>query len=155
MEKISGKSMDRPKLKEMLNFVRQGDSIVITEYSRMARSASDLLKIVEQLKNKGVVLISLKEHLDTSTPQGRFMLTVFAGLAELERETILERQREGIALAKAHGKYKCRKSHYNEKLLEEVLLGVQNKTLTVTKASKKLGVTRATIYNLLKRKALT
>ena len=106
-EKISGKNMDRPKLKEMLGFVREGDTIVISEYSRMARSASDLLQIVELLKNKNVILISLKENLNTSTPQGRFMLTVFAGLAELERETILERQREGIAIAKAQGNTKA------------------------------------------------
>ncbi len=151
-EKISGKNMDRPKLKEMLGFVREGDTIVISEYSRMARSASDLLQIVELLKNKNVILISLKENLNTSTPQGRFMLTVFAGLAELERETILERQREGIAIAKSQGKYKGRPpNHYDEKLLMEVLIGVHNKTMTVTKAAQKLGVTRATIYNLMKR----
>ena len=83
------------------------------------------------------------------------MLTVFGALAELERETILERQREGIAISKQAGKYKGRKQKtYDEKLLNEVLTGITGKTMTVTKAAKQLNVTRATVYNLLKRKGL-
>ena len=155
IEKISGKDTERPNLREMLSFVREGDVIVITDYSRMARSTADLLRIVELLSKKKVELISLKEKLDTSTPQGKFMLTVFGALAELERETILERQREGIAIAKQAGKYKGRKQKtYDEKLLNEVLTGITGKTMTVTKAAKQLNVTRATVYNLLKRKGL-
>ena len=153
IEKITGKNTERPKLKEMLNFVREGDVIVIADYSRMARSTTDLLRLVDLLHSKGVELVSLKEKLDTSTPQGKFMLTVFAALAELERETILERQREGIAIAKRAGKYTGRKpNRYDEELLYEVLTGIEGKTMTITAAAKKLGVTRATVYNLLKRK---
>ena len=153
MEKITGKNTERPKLKEMLNFVRDGDVVVIAEYSRIARSTTDLLRLVDTLHRKGVELVSLKEKLDTSTPQGKFMLTVFAALAELERETILERQREGIAIAKRAGKYTGRKpNRYDEATLHEVLTGIAGKTMTVTAAARRLGVTRATVYNILKRK---
>ena len=108
VDKQSGKDTNRPQLKAMLEYIREGDTVVVTEFSRLARSTKDLLHIVEELKNKDVELISLKEKLDTSLPTGKFMLTVFAALAELERATILDRQREGIALAKAAGQYKGR-----------------------------------------------
>ena len=109
IDKCSGKNMNRPQLKAMLEYVREGDVVVVSDFSRLARSAKDMLQIVQDLSDKGVGLISMKEHLDTDTPQGKFMLTVFAALAELERATILQRQREGIEIAKAEGKYKGRK----------------------------------------------
>ena len=108
IDKCSGKTSERPELRKMLDYVRDGDVLVVAEYARLARSSADMLKIVHDLQEKGVEIVSLRENFDTTTPQGRFMLTVFAGLAELERETILERQREGIAIAKAQGKYKGR-----------------------------------------------
>mgnify|MGYP002624812366 FL=1 len=108
IDKCSGKTADRPELRKMLDYVRDGDVLVVAEYARLARSSADMLRIVHDLQEKGVEIVSLRENFDTTTPQGRFMLTVFAGLAELERETILERQREGIAIAKAQGKYKGR-----------------------------------------------
>ncbi len=109
IDKCSGKNMNRPQLKAMLEYVREGDVVVVSDFSRLARSTKDMLQIVQDLSDKGVGLISMKEHLDTDTPQGKFMLTVFAALAELERATILQRQREGIEIAKAEGKYKGRK----------------------------------------------
>ena len=109
IDKCSGKNMNRPQLKAMLEYVRKGDVVVVSDFSRLARSTKDMLQIVQDLTDKGVGLISIKENLDTDTPQGKFMLTVFAALAELERETILQRQREGIAIAKAKGKYKGRR----------------------------------------------
>ena len=109
IDKCSGKNMNRPQLKAMLDYVREGDVVVVSDFSRLARSTKDMLQIVQDLSDKGVGLISMKEHLDTDTPQGKFMLTVFAALAELERATILQRQREGIEIAKAEGKYKGRK----------------------------------------------
>ena len=108
-EKVSGKNMDRPQLQEMLKFVREGDTLYVESFSRLSRSTKDLLATTQALTEKGVNLVSTKENVDTTTPQGRFMLTVFAALSELERENILERQREGIAIAKAEGKYKGRK----------------------------------------------
>lgn len=109
IDKCSGKNMERPQLKAMLAYVREGDVVVVSDFSRLARSTRDMLLIVQELSDKGVGLISLKENLDTETPQGKFMLTVFAALSELERDTILQRQREGIEIAKAQGKYKGRK----------------------------------------------
>lgn len=109
IDKCSGKNMNRPQLKAMLYYVREGDVVVVSDFSRLARSTKDMLQIVQDLTDKGVGLISMKENLDTDTPQGKFMLTVFAALAELERATILQRQREGIEIAKAQGKYKGRK----------------------------------------------
>ena len=106
IEKVCGATTNRPQLREMLNFVRDGDTLIVESISRLARSTKDLLSIVEKLSEKNVQFISKKETIDTSTPQGKFMLTVFAAMAELEREQILQRQREGIALAKSEGKYK-------------------------------------------------
>lgn len=108
IDKCSGKDTNRPELQKMLEYIREGDTIVVSDFSRFARSTKDMLTLVDELQSKGVELISLKEKVDTSTPQGKFMLTVFAGLAELERATILQRQREGIEIAKAEGKYKGR-----------------------------------------------
>ena len=107
-EKASGQNADRAELKKMLEYVREGDTVITESISRIARSTKDFLNIIEQLTQKGVNFVSLKENLDTATPQGRFMLTVFAALSEFERENILERQKEGIAIAKAQGKYKGR-----------------------------------------------
>ena len=108
-DKSTGKNVNREEFKKMMEFCRDGDIIYVESISRLARSVRDLLNIVDKLQDKNVEFVSLKENIDTQTSQGRFMLTVFGALAELEREQILERQREGIALAKAQGKYKGRK----------------------------------------------
>ena len=108
LDKLSGQNDSRPELKKMREYIREGDTVIITEYSRLARNVKDLLKLVDEFSSKGVELKSLKENFDTSTPQGKFMLTVFAGLAEFEREMILQRQHEGIEIARRNGKYKGR-----------------------------------------------
>lgn len=102
-EKISGATTQRPELKRMLDFVREGDTLIVSSLDRLGRSAVDLLQIVDQLREKKVELESLKENLDTSTAQGRFTLQMFAAIAELERESIKERQREGLEAAKRRG----------------------------------------------------
>jgi DNA invertase Pin-like site-specific DNA recombinase len=109
IDKASGKNTDRQAFKEMMAFVRTEDIVIVESISRIARNTRDLLAIVSELTEKGVEFISLKENIDTTSPTGRFMLTVFGALAELERENILERQREGIEIAKSEGKYKGRK----------------------------------------------
>lgn len=109
IDKISGKDTNRPQFNDMLSFLREGDVLYVESFSRLSRSTKDLLATVATLTDRGVNLISDKEKVDTTTPQGRFMLTVFAALSELERENILERQREGIEIAKVEGKYKGRK----------------------------------------------
>lgn len=108
-EKLSGANTDRPQLKAMLDYVREGDTLYIESISRLGRSAKDLLNIIDTLTAKGVTLISHKESIDTDTPTGKFMLTVFAALSQLEREQLKLRQREGIEIAKAQGKYTGRK----------------------------------------------
>ena len=109
IDKASGKNADRKFLKEMMAYVREGDIVYCSDISRIARNTKDLLNIVDELNSKGVYFVSLKENIVTSTPLGKFMLTVFGAMAELERESILQRQKEGIAQAKKQGKYKGRK----------------------------------------------
>ncbi len=122
IDKASGKNRDRAYLKEMIDYVRDGDTVYCSDISRIARNTKDLLNIVEELNNKGVYFVSLKENIDTSTPQGKFMLTVFGAMAELERENILQRQKEGIALAKKEGKYKGRKRiEIDEKIFNDMI----------------------------------
>ena len=105
-EKVSAKNTNRPQLQAMLDFAREGDTIYIHDFSRLARSTSDLLKLVEGLQAKGVHLVSNKENIDTSTPAGKLMLTMLGAIYEFERANLLERQREGVAIAKEQGKYK-------------------------------------------------
>lgn len=109
MDKMSGKNKDRPQLQEMMQYVREGDIVIVESISRFARNTKDLLSLIEELERKKVTFVSQKENIDTNTPAGRFMLTVFAALAQLERETTLQRQKEGIAIAKSNGIYKGRK----------------------------------------------
>lgn len=109
-EKVSAKNANRPQLQAMLEFARSGDTIYIHDFSRLARSTADLLKIVEQLTAKGVHLVSNKENIDTSTPTGKLMLTMIGAINEFERTNMLERQREGIAIAKRENKYAGRKA---------------------------------------------
>lgn len=150
-EKISGKNTERPQLKAMLQYVREGDIVYVESFSRLARSTKDLLNIVEELTSKGVQFVSLKENVDTSTPQGKFMLTVFAGLAQLERENILQRQREGIDLCLSEGRAYGRPSaeisatfatHYQQWKAGEI------KAVDFMRAE---GLPKSTFYKLVKR----
>ena len=151
IDKQSGKDTDRPKLKELLSFVRRGDTVVTESISRIARNTKDLLSIVDYLKSKEVEFISMKEAIDTTTPQGKFMLTVFAAMAELERESILERQREGIALAKAEGKYKGRKPlEVDTTLFRETVGKWRAGELTAVKAMEIVGLKPNTFYRRVK-----
>lgn len=147
IDKQTGKNTERPALNEMLTFAREGDVVVVESFSRLARSTRDFLGLVDEFEKKGISFVSKKENIDTSTPQGKFMLTVFAALAQLERETILQRQAEGIAIKKAQGGYKGRApKKIDEQLFvkccEEIAAGV----LTPTLAAKKLEISRSTFY---------
>jgi DNA invertase Pin-like site-specific DNA recombinase len=110
-EKVSGKNIkDRPELQKMMEYVRDGDTVIVESISRFGRSLKDLLNLIEQLNEKGVQFKSLKEgDIDTTTPTGKLVFSIFSSLAEFERETIKQRQAEGIAIAKTNGKYKGRK----------------------------------------------
>lgn len=145
IDKISGKNTDRPALLEMLGFVREGDSVIVESISRFARNTKDLLELTEELNNKHVQFISQKENIDTNTPAGKFMLTIFGAVAELEREYIRQRQREGIEIAKEQGKYKGRPEKQLDNF-DAVYVQWKKKEITATSASKQLGVSRSTFY---------
>ncbi len=149
VDKASGKNTERPELKKMLDYVRDGDTVVVESISRFARSARDLLELMERLSEKEVKFISKKESIDTETAAGRFMLTVFAAVAELEREYIRDRQREGIAIARLKGKFKGRKPGVYpgfEYLLEQNRKG----NITAAGAMRKLGMSKTTWYRKIR-----
>lgn len=147
IDKLSGKSKDRPQLKEMLDFIRSGDTVIVESISRFARNTKDLLELVEKLTEKGVEFISKKESIDTTTPAGKFMLTVFGAVAELERGYILDRQKEGICIAKAQGKYKGRKPvSVDASIWNELYPKWQGKEITAQEFMKKTGLKRNTFY---------
>jgi len=149
IEKVSGKDMHRPKLHEMLEFVREGDTVHIHDFSRLARSTADLLNIVEMLNHKGVTLVSNKENIDTSTPTGKLMLTFMGAIAEFERQNLLDRQREGIAIAKAEGKYKGGKRKA-VKGFEDGYARYRERLISKAQLAKELHISRPTLDKLIK-----
>lgn len=154
-EKVSGKNTNRPKLLEMLDFVREGDTIYIHDFSRLARSTKDLLDIIEQLQQKKVALISIKENMDTSTASGKLMVTVIAAINEFERENLLERQREGISIAKKKGVYKGRKPiTFTDKEFSTAYEEYLSRKITKTALAEKLNITRPTLDKILRKKGL-
>lgn len=152
-EKISGKDRDRPELKKMLDFVREGDVVIIESISRLARSTRDFLNILDELEKKKVALISLKEQIDTSTPTGRFLVSIFAALAQLEREQILSRQKEGIAAQKAKGTYTGGRPRIkvDKKLFDEQFSRYKAGEISAVQAMRLLGLKKATFYRLVKQ----
>lgn len=162
-EKVSAKDTKRPKLQELLGFIdnfyefnkhldedkRQSLTVVIHDFSRLARSIKDLLAIVELFEEKNVKLISAKENIDTSTATGKLMLTMIGAINEFERTNLLERQREGIAIAKAEGKYKGRKEIKVDNF-EEYYYRYKNRELNKSQLAKKLNVSRPTLDKLIK-----
>ena len=151
-EKVSGKNTDRPELKLMLDFVREGDTVYVCSFDRLSRSVLDLLDICDKLGKKNVQLVSVKERIDTSTPNGRLMLTVVGAIAEFERAIIRERQEEGIAIAKAKGVYAGRKpKEVNKELFEEYYRQWRNRRLTMVELAKRLQISRSTAYRLIKK----
>jgi DNA invertase Pin-like site-specific DNA recombinase len=145
IDKSSGKSTERPGLKKLLDYVRDGDIVIVESISRFARSARDFLDLMEKLTQKEVVFVSKKEAIDTSTPAGRFMLTVFAAVAELEREYIRDRQREGIEIAKRKGKYLGRKPKIYPDF-ERLLAKSRHGEITAAAAMRELGMSKTTWY---------
>ena len=145
IDKASGKNADRPELRRMMEYVRRGDTVIVESISRFARNTRDLLELIEKLSEKGVEFVSRKEAIDTTTPTGKFMLTVFGAVAELEREYILQRQREGIAIAKAQGKYTGRKpiERSNFDAVEKLW---RAGTISAAEAMRRLDMSRSTFY---------
>lgn len=150
VDRASGKNADRPELNRMMNFVRRGDTVIVESISRFARNTRDLLDLVERLTAKQVEFVSRKEAIDTTTPTGKFMLTVFAAVAELEREYILQRQREGIAIAKQQGKYRGRPPKVYPDF-ERIAARWQKGEITAVQAMKQLGMSKTRFYERVKR----
>lgn len=151
IDKASGKNMARQELQKMLQFVREGDTVIVESYSRLARSTRDLLDTVEVLKEKEVEFISKKEAIDTSTPAGRLMLTIFAGLYQFERECTLERQAEGIKEAKKAGKYKGRKPiEVDAAKFKALYTEWKSGKITAITMQKQLKLTAPTFYRRVK-----
>mgnify|MGYP004719910505 FL=1 len=150
VDRASGKNADRPELRRMMEYVRRGDTVIVESISRFARNTRDLLDLVEQLTAKQVEFVSRKEAIDTTTPTGKFMLTVFAAVAELEREYILQRQREGIAIAKQQGKYRGRPPKVYPDF-ERIAARWQKGEITAVQAMKQLGMSKTRFYERVKR----
>lgn len=146
-EKISGSKTDRPELVAALDYMREGDSFIVTKLDRLARNTSHLLEIVDKLNAKGVTLKILNIGIDTGTPTGKLMLTMIGAIATFEREMMLERQAEGIAQAKAKGLYKGRKPLARQKindLMQLIAEGVSKRD-----AAKELGISESSVYRHL------
>lgn len=151
IDKASGKNTDRPELEKMLSFIREGDVVVVSEISRFARNTRDLLDLVDRLTKKGVQFESQKEKIDTNSPAGKFMLTVFAAIGQLERDYILERQAEGIAAAKERGVYKGKKAiDIDEKAFEQEYRLWKKGEITAVAAMGHLGLKPNTFYRRVK-----
>lgn len=148
-EKVSGKNTNRPQLQQMLEFAREGDTIYIHDFSRLARSTRDLLDITEKLQEKGIHLVSNKENIDTSTPTGKLLFTIVSAIAEFERTNLLERQREGIAIAKRNGVYSGRKRFKSDKF-EGLYSQYISREITKTEFAKLLGTSRPTLDKLIR-----
>lgn len=138
----------RIQLESAIEFIREGDALVVTKLDRLARSVSDLMKIIKELENKKVGLRILNLGMDTTTPTGKLMLTILGGIAQFEREIMLERQREGIAKAKSEGKYKGRKSIRSEikQNVIELVAGGKSKA----EVAREIGIGEATVYRIIK-----
>lgn len=149
-EKVSAKNMDRPQLKAMIDFARDGDTVYIHSLDRLARSTKDLLQIVEGLQAKGIHLVSNKENIDTSTATGKLMLTMIGAIAEFERTNLLERQKEGIAIAKREGKYMGRKKIEYPENWKDVYNKWKQREITGTTAMEILKLKRNTFYRFIK-----
>lgn len=148
-DKVSAKDTNRPKFQELLSFAREGDTIYIHDFSRIARNTKDLLEIVEAFNKKGINLISNKENIDTSTPTGILMLTMIGAINEFERAILLERQREGIEIAKREKKFKGRKE-VNIPNFAQYYDMYMRREANKTKLAKMLQISRPTLDRLMK-----
>ena len=145
-EKFTGTRKDRPELLRMMDMLRDGDTVIICELTRLSRSVKALFDLVEQVEKAGANIKSLKEPwLDTTTPQGRLLFTIFSGVSQFERELIRERTMEGLASARARGRMGGRPGK-DKKIVEQALTLYDSKAYSVDEISKTTGISRATLY---------
>jgi DNA invertase Pin-like site-specific DNA recombinase len=148
LDKHTGTTADRPKLKEARNYVRQGDSLVVTKLDRLARSTNHLTTIAAELEQKDVDLVVLDQDIDTSTPIGKLLFNVLASIAEFETEIRKERQMEGIAKAKERGIQFGRKPKLQDQEIEQLRREREN-GVKITELMSKYSISKASVYRLL------
>lgn len=152
IEKVSGKNVtDRPVLNNMMVALKHGDKLIVDSISRFARNTKDLIELVEQLNIKGIIFVSLKESIDTTTPTGMFMLTIFGAVAQLERDYIKDRQMEGIAIAVEQGKFKGRKAIEYPKQWDRYYKMMNEGNISGVDVMKILELKKTTFYKLVKQ----
>jgi DNA invertase Pin-like site-specific DNA recombinase len=142
----------RVQLEAMIDFAREGDTVTVTKLDRLARSVRDLMSIVDRLADKGVALRILSMNMDTASPTGQLMLTILAGVAQFERELMLERQREGIAKAKVEKKYKGRAPTARDKATE--IKALLDERIGPKEIAKRLGISRSSVYRVIEHAGL-
>jgi DNA invertase Pin-like site-specific DNA recombinase len=146
-EELSSVATKRPVLDECLSYLRDGDTLVATKIDRLARSTADLLNMVQKLQDRNIALRFLSNpELNTDSPNGKLMITVLGAIAQFERELMLERQREGIAKAKAEGKYKGRAPTARRQ--QQQIIDLRAKGMTGEQVAKELGISRRSVYRL-------
>ena len=148
-EKITGRKKDRPELMKLLDQLRENDVVVISELTRLSRSTKDLFAIADQIKSKGADIKSLKETwLDTTTPQGALMMTIFAGLSQFEADLTAQRTREGLAAARARGRFGGRPKTNNERI-HRALKMHDNNSFSIEEICKSCSISKSTLYNFI------
>ncbi len=151
-EKISGKDTNRLQLQEMLKYIRKGDTLYVESLSRLARNQKDLFNIIDELNQKEVEFVSIKENIDFGSAMGKLMFSFLAMMSEFERDIIRERQAEGIAIAKEKGKFKGRNyKKINEDKFKEVVKRWETKEITAVQAYTELDIKKSKFYRRYKR----
>lgn len=149
-EKITGTKKERPELDKLMEQLRTGDLVIISDLTRLSRSVKDLFSLVDLIEKKGANIKSLKESwMDTSTPQGKLMFTIFAGISQFERDLISQRTLEGLAAARARGR-KGGRPKKDDKVIKLALKMYQEKTYSISEITKATGVSKTTIYRYIK-----
>ena len=151
-EKVSGAKKDRPELSKMLDALREGDTIVICELTRLSRSTKDLLELMERIRGIGANVRSLKETwLNTATPQGTLLFTIFAGVSQFERDLIKERTMDGLAAARARGR-KGGRPKANTKAIEQAIALYEARTISIKDILETTGISKATLYSYINKR---
>ncbi len=152
IDKMSGKNTNRPELAKMMEYVREGDTVIVESYSRLSRSVFDLLTLTDQFSQKGVTFISKKENIDTTTSAGKLMMNIFASIYQFEREVMKERQSEGVREAKKRGVYKGRKPiDYDQKKFDELYPLWKSEKITAKRMMEELQLKPNTFYRLVQK----
>lgn len=154
-EKVTGTKRERPQLIKMLDMLRKEDTVIIKDLTRLSRSTKDLIELVELFEEKGINLKSLNESwLDTTTPQGKLMFTMFSGLAQFERDLISERTKEGLVIARSKGKQLGRKG-IDKSQLDYAFYLIDSGKMNIKEASEEISVSRMTLHRYLKNRKET